>query len=50
MPQDLTKANLNAIATLMSIIILSEAITPDVSLLPLDNIDFKRNYDGIDWG
>ena len=48
MPQDLTEANLNAIATLTPTIALSEAVAPDASLL-LDDNDSEINYDGIDW-
>jgi len=47
MPQDLTKANLNAIATPTPIITLSKAVALDASLLPLDDTNFKRNYNGI---
>lgn len=50
MPQDLTEANLNAIATPTPTITLSEAVTPDASPPPSDNTDFERNYDGINWG
>jgi hypothetical protein len=47
MPYNLTEANLNAIATPTPTITLSEAVAPDASLPPLDNTNFKRNYDGI---
>ena len=50
MSQDLTKANLNMIATSMPTITLSETVTPDTSPLSLDNTNFERNYNGIDWG
>jgi len=48
MPQDLTEANLNAIATLTPTIALSEAVAPDASP-PLDDSDPEINYDGINW-
>ena len=47
MPYNLTKANLNAIATLTPIITLSKAIALDTSPSPLDNNNFEINYDGI---
>jgi hypothetical protein len=49
MPFNLTKANLNAIATPTPIITLSEAVALDASPLLLDNNNFKTNYDGINW-
>ena len=49
MPQDFTKANLNAIATPTPTITLSKAIALDASPPPLDNTDFKRNYNRINW-
>ena len=50
MPQDLIKANLNIIAILTPTITFSKAVTPNISLLPLDNTNFKRNYNKINWG
>ena len=44
---DLTKANLNIIATLMPIITFSKAVILDISPSPLDNNNFKINYNGI---
>ena len=47
MPHDLTEANLNAIATLTPAITLSKAVAPDTSPLPLDDDNFKTNYNKI---
>ena len=49
MPQDFTKANLNAIATPTPTITLSKAVVPNVFPLPSDDANLKKNYNGINW-
>ena len=48
MPYNLTKANLNIIATPTPTITLFKAITLDISPSLLDDDNFKINYNKID--